>query len=94
MSELELHMSLRIYADFNSGGSSDRDPCWCLRYGKDFRPLDELETELELQDGMPVILYYEDSSEEFEVSATLRRSDAPSNRWRAFPDWKTYRKLR
>jgi hypothetical protein len=68
-------MTLRIYADFNSGGSSGKGACWCLRHGDPLRPLDDVAEELGLQAGMPVTLYYEDPSEEFEVSASLQRSD-------------------
>jgi hypothetical protein len=64
-----LIMALGIYADFNSGAGTNEDPCWCLRYGSPLRPLDELAAELDLRDGMPMLLYYEDPSEEFEVSA-------------------------
>jgi len=85
-------MALRIYADFNSGGSPGKGPCWLLRYGSELRPLDEYSDELGLKAGMPVTLYYEDSSEEFEVSATLELSD--NQRWVANPDWATFRRIR
>ena len=61
----------RIYADFNSVYGEDGNTCWCLCYGSPLRPLDDVAGELGLRDGMPVILYYEDESEEFEVSAVL-----------------------
>jgi hypothetical protein len=40
---------------------------------------------------MPVTLYYEDPSEEFEVSAVLELND---NIWMALPDWSTCLRLR
>lgn len=86
-------MTLRIYADFNSGGLQG-EPCWCLRYGTARTPLDDLADELELTDGMPVILFCEDPAEEFEVSATLRRHEESVVRWQALPDWRTMRRIR
>lgn len=85
-------MTLRIYADFNSGGSPGKGPCWLLRYGVQRRPLDEYTDELGLKAGMPVTLYYEDPAEEFEVSAVLELSDHQS--WVANPDWATLRRIR
>lgn len=87
-----MNMALRIYADFNSGGTNG-EPCWLLRYGDQLRPLDEVAQELGLRDGMLVMLFYADPREEFEVGATLIRSvDAPT--WRALPDWDTMVRIR
>jgi len=89
-------MTLRIYADFNSGGSPGHGPCWLLRYGTQKQPLDEIADQLELEPGTHVTLYYEDGqSEAFEVSAVLEKHDEPGAwaRWQALPDWKTYRDL-
>ena len=83
----------RIYADFNSVYGEGGSICWCLRYGSPLRTLDEFTDELELHDGMPVTLYYEDESEEFEVSAVLMETAAPP-RWHARADWKTRRQIR
>jgi hypothetical protein len=88
-------MTLRIYADFNSGGSPGAGPCWCLRYGDPMRHLDEVADELGLSEGMPVTLFYEDDSEEFEVSATLEKREASvANKWVAHPDWTTMHRIR
>jgi hypothetical protein len=87
-------MALRIYADFNSGAGTDTDPCWCLLYGSPLRPLDEVADDLNLRDGMPVLLYYADPSEEFEVSAVLVRRDSLGPRWLACADWTTIHRIR
>ena len=87
-------MTLRIYADFNSGGSPGKGPCWCLRYGADMRSLDDCAAELRLEVGMPVTLYYQDPSEEFEVFATLIKTASSVHVWQALPDWTTYRLIR
>lgn len=89
-------MTLRIYADFNSGGSPGHGPCWLLRYGPDMKHLDEMAIQLRLEPGVSVTLYHEDESEEFEVSAVLERHDEPNAwaRWQALPDWNTFRRLR
>jgi hypothetical protein len=84
-------MTLRIYADFNSGGSPGHGACWCLRYGTEMRPMDDFAAELRLKVGMPVTLFYQDASEEFEVSAILELND---DKWMALPDWNTMRRLR
>ena len=84
----------RIYADFSSGGSPGRGACWCLRWGSEKRPLDSVAEGLNLRDGMQVTLYYEDPSEEFEVFATLFKTDSAVNIWHALPDWTTYRLIR
>jgi hypothetical protein len=86
--------TLRIYADFNSGAGTVTDPCWCLRYGSPLRPLDEVADDLNLCDGMPVLLYYADPSEEFEVSAVLVRRDSLGPRWNACADWTTIHRIR
>jgi hypothetical protein len=94
------HMTLRIYADFNSVYGSNREVCWCLRHGVKLeqggKPLDEVAEELQLRAGMPVTLFYMDESEELEVSAVLEEHDdgSPGNRWRARADWSTFRRLR
>jgi hypothetical protein len=56
----------------------------------------EVAASLEVYDGMPVTLYYEDPGEEFEVDAILGHIDEPgwSTRWMALPDWRTKRRLR
>lgn len=90
-------MTLRIYADFNSGGSPGHGACWLLCYGPERVPLDEVATELQLRPGMVVTLFYEEKygelSEGFEVSAVLEEHDDPTVRWRALPDWATRRDL-
>ena len=55
------------------------------------RPLDDCAAELRLEVGMPVTLFYEDPSEEFEVSAVLELNN---DKWMALPDWNTMRRLR
>ena len=86
---------LRIYADFNSvSGTREQTLCWCLRYGTPLRPLDDVATDLDLHDGMSVILYYEDDAEEFEVSAILEEDPGSTIRWQARVDWKTLRRIR
>ena len=87
---------LRIYADFNSGGSPGHGPCWLLRYGPELKCLDEMATQLSLEPGINVTLYYDDESEAFEVSAVLERHDEPNARarWQALPDWNTFRRQR
>ena len=89
-------MNLRIYADFNSGGSPGQGWCRLLRYGG--QPLDAVADELHLRPGMVVTLYYEeerdDQGEAFEVEAVLEQSDDPAVRWRAWPDWTTFRTTR
>jgi hypothetical protein len=89
-----METPLRIYADFNSGGLRGEGPCWNLRYGGDNKLLDELASELRLIDGMQVILYYEDPSEEFVVRASLIAPSDEHGRWQALPDWDTFRRLR
>ena len=83
----------RIYADFNSVYGEGCSICWCLCYGLPLRDLDEFAEELGLHDGMPVMLYYEDESEEFEVSAVLVETTTRP-RWHARADWKTQRQIR
>jgi hypothetical protein len=89
-------MTLRIYADFNSGGSPGHGRCWLLRYGAAMRPLDHVAEALGLRPGMVVTLCYEeelgDLAEAFEVSAVLEEHDDPIVRWRALPDWTTVRR--
>jgi hypothetical protein len=69
--------ALRISADFNSRLQDDRGMwCWCLRHNG--RALDEFTDELALYEGMPVIIYHEDLTEEFEYDAVLGRSADPS----------------
>jgi len=84
----------RIYADFNSGSESTDDPCWCSKFGSPLRPLEAFEAVLNLSEGMPVVLYYRDESEEFEVSAVLSKSGAGGPQWRACADWDTMRRIR
>jgi hypothetical protein len=88
-----IGMTSRIYADFNSGGTNG-EPCWLLRYGEDFRPLDQVALELGLREGMTVTLYYADASEEFEVNAKLMDTADSAVRWQALPDWDTMRRIR
>lgn len=88
-----MESPLRIYADFNS--TTENGWCWCLRYqGRD---LDELGWELNLRNGMSVVLFYEDLSEEFEFDGTLSSFPDPGSgatRWMAQPIDGTYRLLR
>jgi hypothetical protein len=65
-----------------------------LRYGDPLKPLDSVAEELGLRSGMSVTLYYQDPSEEFEVSAILKRSDNDIIKWVATPDWKSIRRIR
>jgi hypothetical protein len=86
---------LRIYADFNSVYGEDGSVCWCLRYGSALTALDDLAEQLGLREGMPVVLYYEDESEEFEVSAVLmEQTPGIVPRWHARADWQTRRQIR
>jgi hypothetical protein len=69
-------MTLRIYADFNSCLEDNRGLwCWCLRYNE--RGLDEFTDELGLYDGMPVVIFYQDTLDEFEYDAFLGHSPDP-----------------
>jgi hypothetical protein len=88
-------MPVRVYADFNSVYGDSGSICWCLRYGSPSRPLDDFAEELRLRDGMPVVLYYEDPSEEFEVSAVLIEQPVGAfPRWHARADWETRKQIR
>ena len=78
---------LRIYADFNSGGAPNHGACWNLRYGADHSSLDDWAEELQLRDGMDVLLFSEDSTEEIEVPAILLDDPSSVPRWSALPDW-------
>ena len=86
-------MLLRIYADFNS---TDEDGwCWCLRH--DGRLLDDCASELQLKEGMSVVLYYADDAEEFEFDGVLSlrpKLPAPATQWNGRPDFFTYRHIR
>jgi hypothetical protein len=86
----------RIYADFNSCmGDGRGEWCWLLRYKGIL--LDEVSpSSLVPYEGMPVILYYEDPGEEFEVNAILGHVTQAGwdDRWMALPDWTTMRRLR
>ena len=87
---------LRLYADFNSGGSPGHDARWLLRVGPDLRDLDEVANQLGLFPGMAVTVFYKeelgDLREEFEVSAVLEEHKE-GVRWRALPDLSTKRDL-
>jgi hypothetical protein len=91
-------MTLRIYADFNSGGAPGHGSCWLLAYGSERRPLDEVADQLALKAGMKVTLYYEETSpeytEEFEVDAILEEHNDPAAHWWAKPDWNTFRRIK
>lgn len=87
-------MKLRIYADFNSGGGPNQGPCWALRYGDTSRLFDDMADELGLQPGMPVTLFHSDTDEEFEVDAVLVYEADAAVKWKALPDWSTFRRLR
>lgn len=89
-----MNNKLRLYADFNSGGAPGQGACWNLRYGPNRVPLDEIAESLEAHDGMVVILFYEDPSEEFEVEAVLRREVGSEPEWSALPDWSRMRQVR
>ena len=57
-----------------------------MRYGSD--DLDYIADELDLKEGMSVVLFYEDPSDAFEVNAILGAYSDPSTgvkRWRAKP---------
>ena len=82
-------MTLRIYADFNAVGPGDL--YWCLRYGPTRRPLDEVAGQLGLY--MKVTLYYEDTTEEFEVSAVLSKNDCAGPHWQALADMSSFRRI-
>ena len=43
---------------------------------------------------MLVTLFYEDPSEEFEVTGRLIEPKDPDRRWKALPDWDTFRRIR
>jgi hypothetical protein len=78
---------LRIYIDTNDMGPDGW--CYLLRYNN--RPLDEVATELRLCEGMPVVLYHSDPSEEFEFDGVLSFRE---NRWLARADRGSYRLIR
>jgi hypothetical protein len=78
----------------NQGYPFPTDPCWCLLYGSPRRPLEEVAVELNLRDGMPVILYYEDPLEEFEVSEELLKRETVASQWRACADWSSRRRIK
>ena len=90
--------TLRIYADFNSGGSPGHGACWLLRYGPEQRPLDEVAEQLNLRPGMVVTLFYREEYqglvEAFEVSAVLEEHDDSMVRWWALPDWSSRREIK
>jgi hypothetical protein len=89
-------VKLRIYADFNSCASDSRG-MWCWRLRHDGHILDEMAGELGLFDSMPVTLYYEDESEEFECDATLGHLEDPQylgDIWVALFDEKSFRHIR
>jgi hypothetical protein len=81
----------------NSGGSPGHGPCWLLRYGPEFRHLDEVADDLGLCAGMVVTLFYEEEyeghREAFEVSAVLEDHPDSNVRWQALPDWTARRDL-
>lgn len=83
----------RIFADFNSLYGEGGGTYWCLSYGSPPKSLDDVAAELGLRNGMAVVLYYEDESEQFEVSAVLIETTTLS-RWHARADWRTRRQLR
>ena len=67
---------LRIYADFNASMEDDRGAwCWLLRH--DGKLLDDVAASLALQDGLPVTLYHDDDTGEFEVDAVLGHIATP-----------------
>lgn len=86
--------TLRIFADFNACSSDFK--YWILQYGPDRRPLDDVAKELGLRnEGMPVTLYYEDTEEEFEVSAVLFLEEYDTyERWEAAADMNTFKRIR
>lgn len=67
---------------------------WCLRYGPDRRPPDDVATELGLREGMKATLYHEEPEEEFEVSAVLFRENGGPIQWLALADMNTFRRIR
>jgi hypothetical protein len=78
---------LRIYADFND---LDGDDVCCLLLYQD-KPLEPQAEVLGIHTGMPVVVFYEDESEEFEFDAILLSED---DRWMAKVDGRTYRLIR
>jgi len=82
----------RIYADFNSGTFDTG--FWCLRYGDEMRPLDEVAEQLQLYPGLRVTLFHADEIEEFECSATLELSATMPARWVARADFSSLTYLR
>ena len=83
---------MRIYADTNS---KDNDAYWRLSYNG--RPLDEVASAVGLIDGMAVVIYYEDESEEFEWDATLHlrpTGKPPAPQWVASVNEASFRRLR
>jgi hypothetical protein len=75
---------IRIYIDTN-----DMDRAgWCHLLQFEGRALDEAVSDLSLTEGMPVVLFYQDPSEEFEFDGTVHFRDG---RWLAKAKLDSYR---
>jgi hypothetical protein len=84
--------SLRIYTDVNSKAN---DAYWLLLY--EGKRLDDVSQELEIYDGMPVVVYHEDEVEEFEWDGHLyhRPTGAPpAPQWVAVVDENSFRRIK
>jgi hypothetical protein len=87
------HQKLRIYVD----PSSVTVDGWCYILRYDERPLGEVAKELDLYEGMPVVLYYSDSIDEFEYEGILSyRTASPviGRQWMAQLNDQTFRRIR
>jgi hypothetical protein len=85
-------MIQRIYADSNS---ITENKYWALRIDGAF--IADVAERLGLYDGMPVIIYYTDESEEFEFDGTLffrPIGPSPEPRWVASVDHASLRIIR
>ncbi len=85
-------MVLRVYFDPNS---MDNGVYWCLRH--DGIPIDDIAEEIDLHDGINVILFYNDSSEEFEFDGKLYFRPTgllPAPQWVGEIDQTTFRRIR
>ena len=75
----------------------DHRGIWCWALSHDTGSLDQVPAKLDLRDGMPVTLYFEDGpGEEIEYDAVLGHIAKPGweSKWMALPDWDTLRRRR
>jgi len=88
-------MKLRICTDFNTVWEDEHGE-WYSAMTYNGQRLDAVENSLGLTEGMPVVLYYEDPTEEWEVDGTLWCPNNPQVylKWHARVDWATYRRIR